>query len=341
MEPPGTVVVRRRSWRMLASPRRHRRSDGRSENGTEEVQADLTGSPLPDGVRLRGDHEADPGEVAAGAAAQEGRPQQQRAHHDAPPGRRPQAPLPRRSTSSATRTACRPRSPRSSTTRTARRASRCCTTPTARSATSWRRKGLKVGDTVQSGPGADIKPGNALPLSDIPVGTVVHAVELQPGKGAALARSAGTSIQLMGKEGDYAILRMPSSEMRRVLVTCRATIGEVGNAEHGNIAIGKAGRTRWMGKRPTRPRHGHEPGRPPARRWRGQEQVRRSPPGHPVGRADARATARAARRRPRAASSSVAARSSATTRKERDTSMSRSLKRARSSSLACSSGSRR
>ena len=112
-------------------------------------------------------------------------------------------------------------------------------------------KGLQVGDTVQSGPGSDIKPGNTLALSDIPVGTVVHAVELQPGKGAALARSAGTSIQLMGKEGDYAILRMPSSEMRRVLVTCRATIGEVGNSDHGNIKIGKAGRARWMGVRPT------------------------------------------------------------------------------------------
>jgi large subunit ribosomal protein L2 len=112
-------------------------------------------------------------------------------------------------------------------------------------------KGLKVGDTVVNGTGADIKPGNALPLSDIPVGTVVHAVELQPGKGAALARSAGTSIQLMGKEGDYAILRMPSSEMRRVLTTCRATIGEVGNAEHGNISIGKAGRNRHLGKRPS------------------------------------------------------------------------------------------
>ncbi len=112
-------------------------------------------------------------------------------------------------------------------------------------------KGLKVGDVVVNGPGADIKPGNAMPLADIPVGTVVHAVELQPGKGAALARSAGTSIQLMGKEGGYAILRMPSSEMRRVLITCRATVGEVGNAEHGNISIGKAGRNRHLGKRPT------------------------------------------------------------------------------------------
>ncbi len=112
-------------------------------------------------------------------------------------------------------------------------------------------KGLKVGDIVVSGPDADIKPGNALPLANIPVGTLIHNVELQPGKGAAIARSAGTSIQLMGKEGNYAILRMPSSEMRRVLITCRATIGEVGNAEHSNIKIGKAGRKRWMGVRPT------------------------------------------------------------------------------------------
>ena len=112
-------------------------------------------------------------------------------------------------------------------------------------------RGLKVGDVVESGENADIKPGNALPLSAIPVGTTVHAVEFMPGKGAAMARSAGTSIQLMGKEGGYAVLRLPSSEMRRVLVTCRATVGEVGNAEHANITIGKAGRSRWKGIRPT------------------------------------------------------------------------------------------
>ena len=112
-------------------------------------------------------------------------------------------------------------------------------------------KGLKVGDVVTSGPGSDIKPGCALPLKDIPVGTTIHAVELQPGKGAVLARSAGSSIQLMGKEGNYAILRMPSSEMRRVLITCRATIGEVGNSDHSNIKIGKAGRKRWLGVRPS------------------------------------------------------------------------------------------
>ena len=112
-------------------------------------------------------------------------------------------------------------------------------------------KGLNVGDTVVSGEGADIKPGNAMPLSEIPVGTLIHAVEFQPGRGAAIARSAGNSCQLMGKEGGYAILRMPSSEMRRVLITCRATVGEVGNAEHSNIVIGKAGRKRKMNVRPT------------------------------------------------------------------------------------------
>ncbi len=112
-------------------------------------------------------------------------------------------------------------------------------------------KGLKVGDLVSSGFGSDIKPGNALALADIPTGTVVHAIELQPGKGAAIARSAGSSAQLMGKEGNYAILRMPSSEMRRVLLTCRATVGEVGNADNSNISIGKAGRARWKGVRPT------------------------------------------------------------------------------------------
>ena len=112
--------------------------------------------------------------------------------------------------------------------------------------------GLKVGDTVVSGEkDIDIKPGNAMPLSAIPVGTLVHAIEFQPGKGAAIARSAGTSVQLMGKDNGYAVLRMPSSELRRVLLTCRATIGEVGNAEHSNIVIGKAGRNRYRGVRPT------------------------------------------------------------------------------------------
>ena len=110
--------------------------------------------------------------------------------------------------------------------------------------------GLKVGDQVMSGPEADIKPGNALPLKNIPVGTLVHNVELKIGKGAQLVRSAGAYAQLMAIEGDYATLRMPSGEMRKVHVNCRATIGVVGNSEHMNITIGKAGRNRWLGIRP-------------------------------------------------------------------------------------------
>ena len=110
--------------------------------------------------------------------------------------------------------------------------------------------GLKVGDVVESGAEADIKPGNTLPLKNIPLGTVIHAIELKIGKGAQLARSAGTSAQLMAKEGDYALLRLPSGEIRRVHINCRATIGEVGNLEHENITIGKAGRSRWLGRRP-------------------------------------------------------------------------------------------
>ena len=111
--------------------------------------------------------------------------------------------------------------------------------------------GLKVGDTVISGPDADIKPGNALPLQNIPVGTVIHNVELYPGKGGQLARAAGMSVQLMAKEGAHALLRLPSSELRKVPVNCMATIGHVGNTDHENASIGKAGRKRNMGWRPT------------------------------------------------------------------------------------------
>jgi len=110
--------------------------------------------------------------------------------------------------------------------------------------------GLKVGNVIESGPNSDIKPGNALPLVNIPVGTVVHAIELTAGRGAQLARSAGTSAQIMAREGDYVTLRLPSSEMRMVRSECRATIGQVGNVEHENVTIGKAGRKRWMGRRP-------------------------------------------------------------------------------------------
>ena len=111
--------------------------------------------------------------------------------------------------------------------------------------------GLQVGDVVYSGPEADIKTGNALPLANIPVGTLVHNIELHPGRGGQICRSAGVSAQLMAKEGKYAMLRLPSGEVRKILLTCRATIGVVGNGEHANINIGKAGRSRWLGIRPT------------------------------------------------------------------------------------------
>jgi large subunit ribosomal protein L2 len=111
-------------------------------------------------------------------------------------------------------------------------------------------RGVAVGDRLQSGQGSEIRPGNALPLRYIPVGTTVHNIELQPGGGGKLARSAGSSVVLLAKEGAYATLRLPSTEMRRVSIDCRATIGEVGNAEHELIKVGKAGRNRWKGVRP-------------------------------------------------------------------------------------------
>ena len=110
---------------------------------------------------------------------------------------------------------------------------------------------LNQGDKVENGPSADIKPGNSLPLRNIPVGTMIHAIELRPGGGAKIARSAGAGVQLVAKDGPYAQLRMPSGEIRNVDVRCRATVGEVGNAEQSNINYGKAGRMRWKGKRPT------------------------------------------------------------------------------------------
>ena len=111
--------------------------------------------------------------------------------------------------------------------------------------------GLSVGDKVLSGSGADIKAGNALPLSDIPVGTIVHAIEMQPGRGAQIARAAGISAQIMAKEGAYATLKMPSGEMRLIPVKCKATVGQVGNLEHEIVHLGKAGKTRYLGIRPT------------------------------------------------------------------------------------------
>jgi large subunit ribosomal protein L2 len=111
--------------------------------------------------------------------------------------------------------------------------------------------GLKAGMTVESGDNADIKPGNALQLAKIPVGTIIHNIELKPGKGAQIVRSAGNSAQLMAKEGDYAQVRLPSGEVRMIAILCKATVGQIGNLEHENVSIGKAGRKRWMGVRPT------------------------------------------------------------------------------------------
>jgi large subunit ribosomal protein L2 len=110
--------------------------------------------------------------------------------------------------------------------------------------------GLKVGDTVIAGEKVDVRPGNAMPLRSIPLGTMVHNVELQPGRGGQIVRAAGASAQIMAKEGKYTTLRMPSGEMRMVLSECMATVGQVGNVEHANISIGKAGRSRWLGIRP-------------------------------------------------------------------------------------------
>ena len=111
--------------------------------------------------------------------------------------------------------------------------------------------GLKVGEVVESGPEADLRPGNALPLAHIPVGTTIHNIEMQQGRGGGLARSAGASAQLLAKEGDYAQVRLPSGEVRRVHVRCMATIGQVGNTDWGNVRLGKAGRSRWLGRRPS------------------------------------------------------------------------------------------
>lgn len=110
---------------------------------------------------------------------------------------------------------------------------------------------LKVGDTVQAGETADIRPGNTLPLANIPLGTQIHNIELKIGKGGQIVRSAGTSAQLMAKEDGYALVKLPSGEVRMVLLRCKATIGELGNKEHANLALGKAGRTRWLGIRPS------------------------------------------------------------------------------------------
>jgi large subunit ribosomal protein L2 len=110
--------------------------------------------------------------------------------------------------------------------------------------------GVKVGDTIVAGSNVDILPGNCLPLKNIPLGTQIHNVELKPGKGGQIARSAGSSVQLVAKEGDYASVKMPSGEIRKIFLECVATVGQVGNIDHENVSIGKAGRSRWLGRRP-------------------------------------------------------------------------------------------
>ncbi len=110
--------------------------------------------------------------------------------------------------------------------------------------------GLSAGDSIQAGPDSDIRPGNALPLSLMPLGTTIHNIELKPGKGAQVARSAGSACQVMGREGRYVQVRLVSGEMRRILGTCMATVGQIGNLDHENVSVGKAGRSRWMGRRP-------------------------------------------------------------------------------------------
>ncbi len=156
-----------------------------------------------------------------------------------------QGPLQGRSISGATRTVFRPKSLTSSTTPTATHAIALLHYKDGEKRYILMPNRVKVGDILQSGPGADIRPGNALPLRNIPVGTVVHNVELKPGAGGKMARSAGSSVQLVAKEGAQATLRLPSGEMRMVRMDCRATVGEVGNAESELISIGKAGRNRW------------------------------------------------------------------------------------------------
>ena len=158
---------------------------------------------------------------------------------------------------------------------------------TARSATFWLRWASKSGAKLLSGPEADILVGNSLPLKNIPAGTIVHNIELKPGKGGQMARSAGAQAQLVSKEGGMALLKLPSGEIRKVVLECAATIGQVGNVEHENVSLGKAGRKRWMGKMPHNRGVSDEPGRSPARRRRGQNQ-RRPSSGDALGPAHAR-----------------------------------------------------
>ena len=135
-------------------------------------------------------------------------------------------------------------------TQTVHRVLRCCIIRTVRSDTFWLRLALRWAIAVEAGAGAEVRPGNSLPLLNIPLGTTIHNIELKPGKGGQLVRSAGGSAQVMGRDGLYVQIRLNSGEMRKVLSTCVATVGQVGNVDHENVVVGKAGRTRWKGRRP-------------------------------------------------------------------------------------------
>ena len=209
-----------------------------------QYKPDLAGPPLPDRARLQPRSPKTRARAVARSTPRRksGGRNNARPHDDAPSRRRPQAPLPRRSTSGATRTACRRRVARSSTIRTARRASRCCTTPTARSATSSRPSACAVGDRVETGPRRRHQAGQRLPLANIPLGTIVHNVELRPGRGGAARaqRRRGDPA-----DGEGRRLRAAQAALRRAApgAASRAAppIGQVGNLDHENISIGKAG----------------------------------------------------------------------------------------------------
>ena len=253
----------------------------------KSLQTDYADAPFPDGGLARGHHQADAGKEPGEGQAEHRRAQQHGPHFVPLQRRRAQEGLSRDRFQARQARDCWQWSRRSNTIRTAARASRCCIMWTARSATSWRRSGLEVGRTVTSGPEADILVGNSLPLKNIPAGTVVHNIELKPGKGGQMARSAGAQAQLVSKEGGYALLKLPSGEIRKVLVECTATIGQVGNVEHENVSLGKAGRKRWMGKMPHNRGVTHESGGSPA--WRRRRQnLRRPASGDALGPAHAR-----------------------------------------------------
>ena len=220
---------------------RRRRGRSKAADGASQVQADEPRPALPHGLGLRGDHEVDPREEPARARSR--RPAGATGTAASPRGTRAAgtSAATASSTSSASRTACRRRSLRSSTTRTGRPASRCCTTRTAPRPTSSPRRGSRSVRRSSRARAPTSSRATRSRSSNIPTGTLVHNVELKPGRGGQLARSAGSGIQLVAKDETYAVLRLPSGEMRRVPLTCRATVGQVGNVDHENIRAARRG----------------------------------------------------------------------------------------------------